>query len=85
MQATDTGDISNFVRNGEWMLESLSVAKHVKVYSCCENPFPDITYYVIMFPGLWGYGSLIQDYLQTIPIRSNRWLYDDCRSFTHST
>jgi nicotinic acetylcholine receptor len=48
IKGAETGDVSNFKRNGEWILENLSVEKNVKKYTCCESPYPDITYYVLI-------------------------------------
>ena len=39
-------DISNYQENGEFKLESFKAVKNCKPYSCCPNPFPDITYYI---------------------------------------
>ncbi len=40
--------MSNFLQNGEWFLENLLLEKHVKTYTCCDSPYPDITYYVVI-------------------------------------
>ncbi|RNA12245.1 neuronal acetylcholine receptor subunit alpha-10-like, partial [Brachionus plicatilis] len=45
---SDLGDLSNYIANGEWNLEELSVYRNVKTYSCCPNPYPNITYHVII-------------------------------------
>ena len=37
-------DLSNYVANGEWDLVVASVKRNVVFYSCCEEPYPDVTY-----------------------------------------
>ncbi|XP_023342572.1 neuronal acetylcholine receptor subunit alpha-10 isoform X2 [Eurytemora carolleeae] len=39
-----SGDMSNYQVNGEFVLEDFSSDYHMKHYSCCEEPYPDITY-----------------------------------------
>ena len=41
---TEEGDVSNYQANGEFDLISFSSTKHVEFYSCCPEPYPDITY-----------------------------------------
>lgn len=36
--------MSNYQANGEFDLVSFSSVKHVEFYSCCPEPYPDITY-----------------------------------------
>ena len=49
MYAQDAeGDLSNYQENGEFKLESIRPVKHCVVYSCCPNPFPDITYLIVL-------------------------------------
>ncbi|KAK3109038.1 hypothetical protein FSP39_021646 [Pinctada imbricata] len=43
---TNEGDISNYIPNSEWTLMKLYVEKKVMYYSCCIEPYPDITYYI---------------------------------------
>jgi len=38
------GDLSNYIPNNEWTLMKLRAECHVKHYSCCAEPYPDITY-----------------------------------------
>jgi len=40
------GDKSNYQVNGEFELEDFTSEKHMKFYSCCEEPYPDITYII---------------------------------------
>ncbi|CAC5399587.1 CHRNN [Mytilus coruscus] len=43
---SDTIDVSNLVDNGEWELIHVRVERNVIFYNCCEEPFPDVTFYV---------------------------------------
>ncbi|OWF38748.1 Neuronal acetylcholine receptor subunit alpha-10 [Mizuhopecten yessoensis] len=43
---THEGDISNYIQNSEWDLQKLYVARKVVYYSCCTEPYPDITFYI---------------------------------------
>ncbi|XP_037789102.1 LOW QUALITY PROTEIN: neuronal acetylcholine receptor subunit alpha-10-like [Penaeus monodon] len=45
---TEEGDLSNYVTNGEWDLIDMIVERNVVYYSCCEAPYPDITYHIIL-------------------------------------
>ncbi|CAL8102703.1 unnamed protein product [Orchesella dallaii] len=45
---TEDGDLSNYVTNGEWSLIDMRVKRHVVYYSCCEEPYPDITYSIVL-------------------------------------
>lgn len=40
----NSGDMSNYHINGEFKLEAFSSEYHLEHYSCCEEPYPDITY-----------------------------------------
>ncbi|XP_071167041.1 acetylcholine receptor subunit alpha-type acr-16-like [Mytilus edulis] len=39
-------DLSNYVDNGEWTLIDTKAVRNVKVYPCCPEPFPDVTFYL---------------------------------------
>ncbi|XP_052822185.1 acetylcholine receptor subunit alpha-type acr-16 [Octopus bimaculoides] len=41
-------DLDNFVSNGEWLLVDVKVKKNVVYYACCDEPFPDVTFYIHM-------------------------------------
>ena len=41
---TNEGDLTNFIKNGEWHLVELSATKYLRNYSCCEYPYPEIYY-----------------------------------------
>ena len=43
---SDTMDLSNFVDNGEWELMAVKVRRNVVTYNCCDEPFPDVTFFV---------------------------------------
>ncbi|XP_014786892.1 neuronal acetylcholine receptor subunit alpha-10 isoform X3 [Octopus bimaculoides] len=43
---SEEGDISNYIRNSEWVLIKLHVEWNLVYYSCCIEPYPDITYYI---------------------------------------
>ena len=38
------GDLSNYQSNGEFDLVDFSAKRNVQNYSCCPEPYPDITY-----------------------------------------
>ncbi|XP_063616582.1 neuronal acetylcholine receptor subunit alpha-10-like [Cydia splendana] len=42
----DEGDTTNYQTNGEFDLVSFEANKHMKYYSCCVEPYPDITYII---------------------------------------
>ncbi|ELT92735.1 hypothetical protein CAPTEDRAFT_165266 [Capitella teleta] len=44
----DDGDTSNYIPNSEWLLVKLHAKRHVVFYSCCEEPYPDVTYIIQM-------------------------------------
>ena len=44
----DDGDVSNYIPNSEWTLVRLHVQRNLMYYSCCAEPYPDITYTVQM-------------------------------------
>lgn len=46
MQVGEEGDTSNYIPNSEWTLVQLHAVRHVVFYSCCAEPYPDITYTV---------------------------------------
>lgn len=43
-----SGDLDNFIKNPEWLVDEFPVERHVLYYNCCPEPYPDITYYVVM-------------------------------------
>ncbi|XP_075223407.1 neuronal acetylcholine receptor subunit alpha-7-like [Lycorma delicatula] len=46
VKQTEHGDVSNYQANGEFDLVSFEPIKHVEFYSCCPEPYPDITYVI---------------------------------------
>jgi len=46
LQVGEDGDTSNYIPNSEWTLVHLHAARHVVYYSCCAEPYPDITYII---------------------------------------
>jgi hypothetical protein len=42
------GDLTNYIKNGEWHLVKLMATKNLKIYSCCEEPYPEIFYRLII-------------------------------------
>lgn len=45
---TLAGDISNYVSNGEWDIVAVPLIRHVDYYNCCPEPYPDVTFYVML-------------------------------------
>ncbi|KAH9503287.1 Ligand-gated ion channel 4 [Bulinus truncatus] len=45
---TGQGDISNYIPNSEWELIRFSVERNVRIFSCCEEPYPDITFHIVI-------------------------------------
>ncbi|XP_035669363.1 neuronal acetylcholine receptor subunit alpha-10-like [Branchiostoma floridae] len=43
-----SGDLSNFIRNEEWTITELRAIRSEAYYSCCPEPYPDVTFYIIM-------------------------------------
>ena len=39
-------DLSNYVVNGEWELTNVEIKRNVVYYTCCIEPFPDVTFTV---------------------------------------
>ncbi|XP_064190990.1 neuronal acetylcholine receptor subunit alpha-9-I isoform X1 [Anguilla rostrata] len=44
----DSGDLSDFVENVEWECHGMPAAKNVIMYGCCSDPYPDITYTLLL-------------------------------------
>ncbi|XP_070543627.1 neuronal acetylcholine receptor subunit alpha-10-like isoform X2 [Ptychodera flava] len=42
------GDIGNYLDNGEWQLEGMPVKRNVLYYGCCPEPYPDVTFTIII-------------------------------------
>ncbi|XP_061485727.1 neuronal acetylcholine receptor subunit alpha-10 [Rhineura floridana] len=44
----DTGDLTDFVENVEWEVQGMPAKRNVIVYGCCSEPYPDITYTLLL-------------------------------------
>lgn len=44
----DSGDLSDFVESVEWECHGMPATKNVIMYGCCSDPYPDITYTVLL-------------------------------------
>jgi len=44
----EDGDISNYIPNSEWTLVKLHAKRKIVYYSCCAEPYPDVTYTIEM-------------------------------------
>ncbi|XP_059378272.1 neuronal acetylcholine receptor subunit alpha-9-II [Carassius carassius] len=44
----DSGDLSDFVENVEWECHGMPATKNVIMYGCCSDPYPDITYTLLL-------------------------------------
>ena len=42
------GTTKNVQPNGEFILENYYAINHLVEYSCCDWPYPDVTYYVLL-------------------------------------
>lgn len=42
----DTADLNRYTQNGEWRLIALHAVKNTMYYTCCKDPYVDITYIV---------------------------------------
>ncbi|XP_023282486.1 neuronal acetylcholine receptor subunit alpha-7-like isoform X1 [Seriola lalandi dorsalis] len=41
-------DISGYIANGEWDLVEVQGRRNERFYACCEEPYPDVTFTVVM-------------------------------------
>lgn len=44
----ESGDLSDFVENVEWECHGMPAVKNVIMYGCCSDPYPDITYTLLL-------------------------------------
>ncbi|XP_062898527.1 neuronal acetylcholine receptor subunit alpha-9 [Mobula hypostoma] len=44
----DSGDLTDFVENVEWEVHGMPATKNVITYGCCSDPYPDVTYTLIL-------------------------------------
>ena len=45
---SETGDTNHYIENGEWDLIAMPIRRHVMFYSCCVEPYPDVTFWLII-------------------------------------
>ncbi|RUS74599.1 hypothetical protein EGW08_017641 [Elysia chlorotica] len=45
---TDRGDLSNYIPNSEWELIDLTVERTVKTFSCCDEPYLDLHFHLVI-------------------------------------
>ncbi|KAI8495299.1 acetylcholine-gated cation-selective channel [Branchiostoma belcheri] len=43
-----TGDLTDYVRNAEWELVGMPTRRNLIVYGCCPEPFPDVTFTIML-------------------------------------
>ncbi|XP_035702105.1 neuronal acetylcholine receptor subunit alpha-7 isoform X1 [Folsomia candida] len=46
LQSEDGGDISSFIKNGEWELKGVPGKRTANYYACCPEPYVDITFVI---------------------------------------
>ncbi|XP_017340316.3 neuronal acetylcholine receptor subunit alpha-9-II [Ictalurus punctatus] len=46
--AMASGDLSDLVENVEWECDGMPATKNVIMYGCCSDPYPDITYTLLL-------------------------------------
>uniref|UniRef100_A0A8C4JSB6 Cholinergic receptor nicotinic alpha 10 subunit n=1 Tax=Dromaius novaehollandiae TaxID=8790 RepID=A0A8C4JSB6_DRONO len=44
----DTGDLTDFVENVEWEVLGMPATRNVVTYGCCSEPYPDVTYTLLL-------------------------------------
>jgi nicotinic acetylcholine receptor len=43
-----TGDYGDIVQSSEWQLNDMFASRHEMIYACCPDPYPDVTYTMIL-------------------------------------
>lgn len=43
-----SGDLASYIDNAEWTVDNIPVERHVLYYNCCPEPYPDVTFYIVM-------------------------------------
>uniref|UniRef100_A0A8D0GNZ2 Cholinergic receptor nicotinic alpha 9 subunit n=1 Tax=Sphenodon punctatus TaxID=8508 RepID=A0A8D0GNZ2_SPHPU len=46
--ALDSGDLSDFIEDVEWEIHGMPAVKNVITYGCCSEPYPDVTFTLIL-------------------------------------
>ncbi|KAL8207486.1 UNVERIFIED_CONTAM: Neuronal acetylcholine receptor subunit alpha-9 [Gekko kuhli] len=44
----DSGDLSDFIEDVEWEIQGMPAVKNVITYGCCSEPYPDVTFTLIL-------------------------------------
>nr|XP_047909193.1 neuronal acetylcholine receptor subunit alpha-10 isoform X2 [Anser cygnoides] len=44
----DAGDLTDFVENVEWEVLGMPATRNVVTYGCCSEPYPDVTYTLLL-------------------------------------
>ena len=39
-------DMSNYFKNSEWIIDDMPVERNVLYYTCCDDPYPDVTFHL---------------------------------------
>ncbi|XP_052280335.1 neuronal acetylcholine receptor subunit alpha-9-like isoform X1 [Dreissena polymorpha] len=42
------GDLDNFIEHTEWKIRKLPAERHEFYYNCCPEPYPDVTFTIVM-------------------------------------
>ena len=48
INSLDSGDLSDFVEDVEWEIHGMPAVKNVITYGCCSEPYPDVTFMLIL-------------------------------------
>ncbi|KAM4854945.1 neuronal acetylcholine receptor subunit alpha-9 [Thomomys bottae] len=46
--ALDSGDLSDFIEDVEWEVHGMPAVKNVMIYGCCSEPYPDVTFTLLL-------------------------------------
>lgn len=46
--ALDSGDLSDFIEDVEWEVHGMPAVKNVISYGCCSEPYPDVTFTLLL-------------------------------------
>ncbi|NXU65869.1 ACHA9 protein, partial [Horornis vulcanius] len=48
INSLDSGDLSDFIEDVEWEIHGMPAVKNVITYGCCSEPYPDVTFTLIL-------------------------------------
>ncbi|XP_035582323.1 neuronal acetylcholine receptor subunit alpha-9 [Zalophus californianus] len=48
VNALDSGDLSDFIEDVEWEVHGMPAVKNVISYGCCSEPYPDVTFTLLL-------------------------------------